>query len=162
MKNNQKMFAIVGFISVFIFILLYCTYNLNKKITNYSKRIDKVFNDYSNGLISNHEFNNSRMDVFKESPEAGYRDVFENGTLTNSGRMCFKVLCNLRKNAQNEEKLNILDEKYSNTISVLYLYYSINLKKLADYKNVTNEQIDSLVNYNNEAIKIVKELQNVK
>lgn len=162
MKNNTKTYLIVAFTGIFILTLLYCTYNLNKKLNESSLFVNKTFDDYSVVLISDHEFNSKVIEMFKQSPEATYRTVFENGTLTNSGRNFFTLLCNLKKNAKNQVKIDSLDEQYMTAISHLYLYYSLNLKKLTDYKNVNNQQIDSLINYNNEAIKLVKELQQVK
>jgi hypothetical protein len=162
MTNNTKQYVIIAFTSIFILTLLYCTYNLNTKLNAAKTTVNTVVDEYSVGLISDHEFNTKAIEMFKQSPEATYRAVFENGTLTNSGRKNFTLLCNLKKNAENQVKIDSLDEQYMTTISQLFLYYSIDLKKLTDYKNVTNQQIDSLINYNNQAIKLVKELQQVK
>lgn len=162
MTNNTKTYAIVAFTGVFILTLLYCTYNLNRKLNDSSALVSKIVDEYSVGLISDHEFNNKTIEMFKQSPEATYRAVFENGTLTNSGRKNFTLLCNLKKNAKNQAKIDSLDQQYMTAISQLYLYYSIDLKKLTDYKTINNQQIDSLINYNNQAIKLVKELQEVK
>lgn len=162
MTNNTKTYAIIAFTAIFILTLLYCTYNLNKKLNHSSALISNIVDEYSIGLISDHEFNTKAIEMFKQSPEATYRAVFENGTLTNSGRKNFTLLCNLKKNTENKAKIDSLDQEYMNTISKLYLYYSIDLKKLTDYQNIKNQQTDSLINYNNQAIKLVKELQQVK
>jgi hypothetical protein len=162
MINNTKTYTIIAGTAIFILTLLYCTYNLNKKLNDSSALVSKIVDEYSVGLISDHEFNSKAIEMFKQSPEATYRAVFENGTLTNSGRKNFTLLCNLKKNAENQVKIDSLDQQYMTAISQLYLYYSINLKKLTDYKTINNQQIDSLINYNNQAIKLVKELQQAK
>lgn len=162
MNNPTKTYAIIAFTAIFILTLLYCTYNLNNKLNNSSQLVTKIVDEYSVGLISDHEFNTKAIEMFKQSPEATYRAVFENGTLTNSGRKNFTLLCNLKKNAENQVKIDSLDQQYMTAISKLYLYYSIDLKKLTDYKTINNQQIDSLINYNNQAIKLVKELQQAK
>lgn len=162
MINNTKTYAIIAFTAIFILTLLYCTYNLNTKLNDSKTAVNQIIEEYSVGLISDHEFNTKAIEMFKQSPEATYRAVFENGTLTNSGRKIFTVLCNLKKNTENKVKIDSLDQEYMNTISKLYLYYSIDLKKLTNYQNIKTQQIDSLINYNNQAIKLVKELQQVK
>lgn len=159
MNNNTKQYVIIAFTSIFILTLLYCTYNLNTKLNMAKTTINTVVDEYSIGLISDHEFNTKAIEMFKQSPEATYRAVFENGTLTNSGRKNFTLLCNLKKNDENKAVIDSLDQVYMTTISDLFLYYSINLKKLADYQNIKNQQVDSLIDYNNQAIKLVKELQ---
>lgn len=178
MKGKTKIYAIAALVCVFMLTLLYfiySTYNLNKKLRNDTDTAEKNFNDYSKILIGYLEDYNRETEYLRElhldyaankelhdQTHGSYNHAFPYGTLTWSGINCFSLLCCLRVNDENKEKIKNLEFKYRDAILTQSSYYESRFKKLDNYQNITTLQFDSLINYNNEAIKIVKELRQVK
>lgn len=158
----KKSSIIISIVVVFVGLLLYCTFNLSNKLSSLQTDIRKVFDNYSEGLISSLNYENENLNSFKTSPEALHNEIYKNGVLSLAGRNWFKLISELKKRISNEGKLDSVNEKYSNTLSELTLYYLINLKSLKDFEKVSTQQIDSLIMYNTQLVGIINELRNIE
>lgn len=95
----------------------------------------------------------------------GYRS-FYTSTIGNGGNSwtandLFKILCTLRKNEENREKIEALQTTYTDETLRILLFLN-NHRDGKYYVKPTNAEIDTLIRYQKNKIKLIEELAHIK